>query len=104
MALKLYRNLETGEVIQSLKSKDPLMWEEIITAPESKFMVASNKGLRASKLKDATKILTERARNYSRDVDLDDNIRINRENGLDTQVNQSFLNEKGQKRRKIDDV
>lgn len=104
MPLKYYKNKETGEVKKSLKKLDSEEWDEIITAPNQKFMVAADKATGRSKLKDSTKILTERARNHSRDVDLDDNILTNKANGLDAQVKQSFLNEKGERRRKIDDI
>lgn len=103
MALKYYKNKETGEIKRSL-TKLPKEWEEVIAAPNQKFMVTANKATGTSKLKDNKKALTSRARNHSRDVDLDDNIQINRENGLDEQVAQNFLNEKGEKRRKIDDI
>lgn len=103
MALKYYKHKETGEVKRSLKKLDE-SWEEVITAPNQKFMVSANKSTGQSKLKDATKILTERARNHSRDHDLDGNIQINKANGLDVQVRGSFLNSKGERRRKIDDI
>lgn len=103
MALKYYRHKETGEEKRSLKElTDP--WEEILTAPNQKFMVAANKATGTSKLKDATKILTERARNHSRDHDIDDNIQLNQANGLGAKVKITLLNEKGEKRRKIDDI
>lgn len=103
MALKFYKNKESGEIKRSLK---PLGegWEEVISAPNQKFMVSANKATGKSKLKDSTKILTERARNYSRDVDLDQDIHVNRANGLDAQVRMNLLNSKGERRRKIDDL
>lgn len=104
MALKYYKDLKTGETIRSLKPKDPLLFEEIVEAPNQKFMVCANSNTGTSKGKDQEKMLKARARNYSRDVDIDDNIQINRLNGLDAQVNKNLLNNKGQRRRKIDDV
>jgi len=103
MALKYYRHKESGEEKRSLK---PLgdEWEEVITAPNQKFMVAANKATGTSKLKDSTKVLTERARNHSRDHDIDSNIQVNEANGLKVQVKQNLLNEKGERRRKIDDL
>lgn len=103
MALRHYKHKQTGELKRSLKKLDG-DWEEVITAPNQKYMVASNPHTGTSKLKDSTKILTARARNHSRDHDLDNNIQINRANGLETQVRTAFLNEKGQRRRKIDDI
>lgn len=104
MALKWYRNRETGETIRSLKPKDPKLFEELVEAPNQKFMITANENLGTSKIKNQDKILKARARNYSRDVDIDDNIQINRLNGLDAQVNKNLLNTKGQRRRKIDDI
>lgn len=78
--------------------------EEVITAPNQKFMVSSDPERGKSKLKDQEKTLRARARNYSRDRDIDDNISINRANGLDAQVNNNLLNSKKERRRKIDDI
>lgn len=103
MALKYYKNKETGEVKRSLKNLG-LDWEEILSAPNQKFMVTANKATGQSKLKNSTAILTERARNHSRDHDIDDNIQLNLANGLKESVNINLLNSKGQKRRKIDDI
>lgn len=103
MALRIYKHKTTGETKRTLKvlSGD---WEEVISAPNQKFMVTANAATGKSKLKDATAILTARARNHSRDHDLDNNIQLNKMNGLDAQVKRSFLNEKGERRRKIDDI
>ncbi len=103
MALKYYKNTKTGEVKRSLKKLDD-EWEEVITAPNQKFMVSANAATGQSKLKDATKVLTERARNHSRDHDGDNNIQLNLANGLKDQVRNNLLNSKGEKRRKIDDI
>jgi hypothetical protein len=103
MALKHYQHKVTGEVKRSLKDLGE-EWEVVIEAPNQKFMVSANKATGQSKLKDATKILTERARNHSRDHDLDDNVQLNKMNGLDAQVKANLLNEKGERRRKIDDI
>jgi hypothetical protein len=104
MPLKYFKNKLTGEEKQSLKEQDPTQWEEILQAPNQKFMIASNPERGVSKIKDQEKMLKERARNYSRNVDIDDNIQINRLNGLDAQVSKNLLNSKGQRRRKIDDI
>lgn len=103
VALRIYKNKETGEVKKSLKTlEEP--WEEILVPPSTKFMEMANPATGKSKEKGLTQILTARARNYARDVDLDDTIRINRENGLETSVKLNLLNDKGQRRRKIDDI
>lgn len=104
MPLKVYKNKNTGEEKRSLKTLDPLEWDEVIVAPNQKFMVAANPEKRTSKIKDSTKTLTARARNHSRDVDIDETIQINRANGLDAQVKRNLLNSKGERRRKVDDI
>lgn len=103
MPLRYYRHKETGEERESLKALGD-EWEEIVSAPNQKFMVTSNKATGTSKLKDSAGALRTRARNHSRDVELDDNIQLNKMNGLDAQVKLNLLNEKGEKRRKIDDI
>lgn len=103
MALRNYRHKETGEVKRSLK-KLGNEWEEIIEAPNQKFMVSANKSTGTSKIKDSEKVLRTRARNHSRDVDLDNNIQLNKANGLDASVQTNLLNSKGERRRKIDDI
>lgn len=104
MPLKYFKNRTTGEEIETLKTPDPTQWKEVLCAPNQKFMITGNAEKGVSKLKDQEKILKARARNYSRNVDLDDNIQINKQNGLDAQVKRNLLNSKGQRRRKIDDL
>ena len=101
MPLRYYRHKETQEIKRSLKSLGDT-YEEVIVAPNGKFMVCANPATGKSKLKDMKKILTERARNHSRDVDLDDTIAINRDNNLG--VSQNLLNKDGLRRKKIDDI
>lgn len=102
MPLKYFRHKLTGEIIRSLKGSPSEDYEEILSCPNGKFMIASNKATGKSKLKDSEKVLMERARNHSRDNDLDDNISLNRDNDLG--VKQNLLNKKGERRRKIDDI
>jgi len=104
MALKYYKHKETGEVKRSLKPLDETAWEEQIVAPNQKFMVTANAGTGTSKIKDLKGQLTARARNYSRDVDLDRNIQVNKANGMTEQIRDSFLNAKGERRTKLDDI
>ncbi len=104
MALKYYKNKKTGEIKRSLKKLPEDEWIEQLTAPSQKMMISANSSTGTSKLKDSTKQLTERARNYARDVEIDDDISLNKANGLDAQVQQSFLNAKGERRKKIDDI
>ena len=104
MPLKVYKNKKTGDERRSLKPLDPNEWEEQIVAPNQKFMVAANPEKRTSKMKDATKAMTARARNHAREHDLDDTIQTNLNNGLKTQVRKNLLNSKGERRRKVDDI
>lgn len=102
MALKYFKNKDTGEIKRTLKGSPGSEWEEVLVAPNQKFMVTANAATGKSKLKDMDKVLKERARNHSRDHDLDETIQLNRDNKF--QVSQNLLNSKGQKRRKIDDI
>jgi hypothetical protein len=105
MALKIYKNKITGEERKSLKQLPPDEWDVLIVAPNQKFMVAANKGTGTSKIKDSDKSLKARARNHSRDVLGDETIQMNLDAGSSRgTISQSLLNEKGQKRRKIDDI
>ena len=104
MPLKVFKNKTTGEEKRSLKQLDPKEWEEQIVAPNQKFMVASNPEKRTSKMKDATKAMTSRARNHAREHDIDDTIQTNLNNGLKSQVRRNLLNVKGERRRKVDDI
>lgn len=103
MPLRIYRNVKTGEIRRSLKKLEG-EWEEVISAPNQKFMVAANVATGTSKIKDSEKTLKTRARNHSRDVDIDNNIQLNKANGLDASVQTNLLNSKGERRRKIDDI
>jgi hypothetical protein len=103
MALRVYVNKVTGEEKKSLKRLSG-EWEEILTAPNQKFMVTADAQHGKSKIKDQDKMLKARARNYSRDVNIDDNISINQANGLKESVAVNLLNKKGERRRKIDDI
>lgn len=76
--------------------------EEVIKAPNGKFMITANAATGRSKIKDLKGQLTERARNHSRDTLLDETIQLNKDNKLG--VANNLLNEKGERRRKIDDI
>lgn len=104
MPLRIYKNKKTGEEIRTLKTKDPEEWDEVLVPPSQKFMVTANAATGTSKLKDQDKILKERSRNHARNVDIDDTIQINKANGLDASVAANLLNEKGQRRTKLDDI
>lgn len=104
MALKTYIHKKTGETKRSLKKLDEEIWEVKIEAPNQKYMITSDGFLGKSKLKDSEGILRARARNHSRDVLGDDTISANLEMGSTESVARNLLNEKGERRRKIDDV
>lgn len=104
MALKYFRNIISGEVIRSLKPMDLELFEEVLVAPNQKFMISANSEKGTSKIKDQDKMLKARSRNFSRDHEIDDNIQINKLNKLDAQVATNLLNRDGRKRRKIDDL
>jgi hypothetical protein len=71
---------------------------EILVAPTSKMMErAGNK----SRLKDQTKILRERSRNFARDHEADEMISLNDRNNL---KRSGFLNKDGKRRKKVDDI
>lgn len=76
--------------------------KEVIKAPNGKFMECANAATGKSKLKDTKAQLTERARNHTRDTLGDDTIQLNIDNKLGVENN--LLNEKGERRRKIDDI
>lgn len=104
MGVRYYKHKVTGEEKRTLKTLPESEWEEILVAPNQKFMVASNPAEGKSKLKDSHKVLLERARNHSRDVLGDETIQTNLDMGSKESVAMNLLNEKGERRRKIDDV
>lgn len=104
MGVKIYKHRVTGEERRTLKSLPPNEWEELISAPNQKFMVTASAADGTSKLKDSSRILLERARNHSRDVLGDDTIQTNLNAGSKESVAMNLLNEKGERRRKIDDI
>lgn len=104
MGLKYYKNKTTGEEKRSLKPLPKDQWEELIVAPNQKFMVAANAAEGTSKLKDSKQMLTERARNHSRDILGDETIQTNLDAGSQESVARNLLNSQGQRRRKIDDI
>lgn len=107
MAVKYYKNKTTGEIVRTLKKcPEPIEdWVELIKAPSSKMMVRADEATGKSKLKDTEAMLKERARNHSRETGIDDLIEVNREaNTHPAVITQNCLNEKGERRKKLDDV
>lgn len=104
MGLKIYKNKKTGEEKRSLKQLPEDEWEVVLAAPNQKFMICADPNEGKSKIKDSQKSLTARARNHSRDVLGDDTIQTNLDAGGKGSVAMNLLNEKGQRRRKIDDI
>ncbi len=104
MGLKTYKNKLTGETKRSLKKLSEEEWEVLIEAPNQKFMISADPFLGKSKIKDSEGVLRARARNHSRDVLGDDTIQTNLDMGSKESVSKNLLNNKGEKRRKIDDI
>ena len=103
MPLRYFRHVKTKEIKRVLNNKDlGEDWKEVVVAPNGKFMVCANAATGKSKLKDSKAILTERARNHTREVLGDDTIQLNKDNKLGVENN--LLNEKRERRRKIDDL
>jgi len=108
MALRIYECNTCGEEFPKLKkpqgcpkcgSED---LSEVLTAPNSKFMEKTESSSGKSKLKDSEKVFRERARNHERDTNIDETIQINKDNKIG--LSNNLLNEKGLRRRKIDDI
>lgn len=116
MPLRIYKCELCGIIRETLRPKvpmcnhnqeeenNPIEMVEVLSAPNQKFMVMADPEHAKSQLKDQQKILKARARNHSRDALIDENIQINKINGLDEQVARSLLNTKGERRKKIDDL
>lgn len=75
--------------------------EMLVSAPATKFMEKTDQDRGKSSMVGQEKILKERARNHSRDVELDDLIQGNDKKTV--QDNQ-WITSTGQKRRAIDDL
>lgn len=79
--------------------------KKLLKAPEAKFMESVDPERGKSRMKDADKILKERARNHSRDNDLMDLVQMN---DGDMAIQNKWLVEDSdgtlRKRRKIDDL
>lgn len=117
MPLRIYKCPVCKHITETLRKKIPRCnhnqdeegmpiplseMKEVITAPNQKFMEKANAATGRSKLKGMKEALTERARNHTRDTLIDDTIQLNIDNELG--VANNLLNEKGEKRRKIDDI
>lgn len=85
---------EEGEPIELIEM------EQLLTSPTTKMMETTDPYTKKTRLKDQTRILKERARNHSRDVEIDEMIQLNRNNHL-TGIH--FLNKSGERRKKVDD-
>lgn len=105
MPLRYFRNKETKEVKRTLKKSLGKDWEEVIKSPNGKFMVMANPATNTSKIKDLKPMLHARAKNHSRDVDLDDNIQLNKSiMGENENIHKNFFNETGKRKTKLDDL
>src|SRR4051812_26602141 len=107
MALRIFECTTCKSKKETLKKTVPQChgdMKELMVAPNQKFMVTSNAAEGKSKLKDSDKVLKARARNHSRDVLGDETIQMNLNNGLKETVTRNLLNNKQERRRKIDDI
>lgn len=75
--------------------------EELMVPPQTKMMEKVDPYTGKSRMKDQQKILKERARNFSREHELDELIQINKNNDL---AGTQFLNKEGKRRKKVDDI
>lgn len=73
----------------------------ILSVPEAKFMEARDLDRKKFVLKDQDRMLKQRAKNYIRDVEMHDMIQSNSQ---ETAKQMGWLNEKGLKRTKIDEM
>ena len=87
---------------KSLKKIDDPEWIEEIIAPESKFQICADKATHRSKGKDLSETLAKRARRHSTAVELDDRIAIQKDSGMGE--SKAMINEKGERRKNIDDL
>jgi len=105
MPLRRYKCDKCGKERETLKKGVPecceLKMEEVLEAPKTKLMVKANKATGRSKMKDMDKVLKERARNHARDVEGHD---IIQKSGINQITAANQLNDKGEKRKKADDL
>ena len=104
MALKLYKNEKTEEIKQALK---PLGegWVELISAPNTKYMEKVSEGSDKSRQKGMEPILKQRANLHSMQTSYDDSIQMSKAAGSSqANINLTFLNPTGTRRRKIDTI
>lgn len=104
MALKFYLNEETKETKRALSHPGD-GWSVILQAPQiAKFTESVNSHKGKHRVKGLTQDLTARSRNHSRDIGLDHSIHITRVNGMGVEGDKQFLNSKGERRTKLDDI
>ena len=102
--LRLFKNKQTGEIKKSFKILESTKWDEIRVAPGQVYNELACKVENRHRPRGMDKCMIQRSREHSRDVMCDKNVYLARKNGLDELVDRQFLNDKGEKRRKIDDV
>jgi hypothetical protein len=105
MALLKYQCKKCKAEKETLKKEIPEHCGEpmkkVISAPGTKLMETVNPATGRKRLKDQQKILLERARNHSRDVEGHELVQMNKANDV-VKINQ--LNAQGKKRTKLDDI
>lgn len=108
MPIRTFACPTCGSEKQSFKAEvicsdghDATPMEKLFSAPQSKFMEASNPEKGKSKMKDLNKMLMERSKEYARLNEHDDFIQ-EKSNPIDAK-NNGWLTKDGIRRKKIDD-
>ena len=77
-------------------------WEEVISAPNSKYLEVANEATGRSKIRGMNEELARRARRHSNAVELNERLARQKDSNMGESPN--MLNEKGERRRNIDDL
>ena len=94
--------MDSGLLKKSLKKINDPEWEEVIIAPEAKYQICADQATHRSKGKDLSEVLAKRARRHSTAVELDERIATQKSSGMGE--SKAMTNEKGERRRNIDDL
>jgi len=105
MPLKLWECSLCGELFKT-KVRNPThcpeaVCREVITPPSAKFLEKINPDGTRRQMVGQAKILRERARAHTRDVELDDLVQ---KNSVDVALQNRWIKDNGQTRKKIDDL
>lgn len=116
MPLRYFKCPACGHETETLRNKTPKCnhgqeeegmpfplseMEEVLVPPNTKLMETVDPVTGRKRVKNQQKALLERARNYSRDKEIDELIQMNKDNEL---TGKQFLNKDGKRRTKLDDI